>query len=93
MGVRVGIRVRPGASRTNVGGRHGESLVIRVAAPPIEGRATEQALRALADALGVRRAAVSLVSGAASRDKVVEIQGDPQILGRLLSALRDQVEP
>jgi uncharacterized protein len=41
-------------------------------ASAVDGRATESALRALADALGVRRAGVTLVSGATSRTKIVE---------------------
>ena len=71
--LRVAVRVRPGASRTAVGGVRGEALVVAVSAPAVDGRATEAALRALADALGVRRRHVRLVTGATSRDKVVEI--------------------
>jgi uncharacterized protein (TIGR00251 family) len=73
--VRVAIRVGPGASRTRVGGAHGDALVVKVAARAVEGKATEAALRAVADALGVRRRDVRLVSGATSRDKVVEVDG------------------
>jgi uncharacterized protein YggU (UPF0235/DUF167 family) len=73
--MRVAIRVRPGASRTDVGGRYGETdvLVVAVSARAVDGAATEAARRALAEALGVRRAAVTLVSGATSRDKVFDI--------------------
>jgi uncharacterized protein len=71
--LRVAVRVRPGASRTRVGGEHGDALVVAVQAPAVDGRATEAALRALADALGTRRRQVRLVSGATRRDKVVEI--------------------
>jgi uncharacterized protein YggU (UPF0235/DUF167 family) len=46
---------------------------VRVGAPAEDGRATEAALQALASALGVRRREVSLLSGATSRHKVVEI--------------------
>jgi len=71
--VRVSIRVRPGASRTEVGGSFDGALVVRVAVPAEGGRATETALVALAGALGVRRREVHLVHGATSRTKVVEI--------------------
>lgn len=75
---RVAVRVRPGASRTAVGGRYGaEALVVAVTPRAVEGAATEAALRALAEALGVRRSAVRLVSGATSRDKVVEVVDPP----------------
>lgn len=76
--VRVAIRVRPGSSRTAVGGRYGDgALVVAVTARAVEGAANEAALRALAAALGVRRRAVRLVSGATRRDKVIEV-ADPR---------------
>lgn len=74
--MRVAIRVRPGASRTAVGGVHGDALVVRVAPRAVDGAATEAALAALARALGVRRRQVRLVTGATSRDKVVEVSDD-----------------
>jgi uncharacterized protein YggU (UPF0235/DUF167 family) len=72
--MRISVRVSPGSSRTRVGGDHDGALVIRVAARAVEGQATEAALRALAEALGVRRAAVSLVRGATSRIKLVDVE-------------------
>jgi uncharacterized protein YggU (UPF0235/DUF167 family) len=71
--VRITIRVRPGASRTEVGGSFDDALVVRVTAPAEGGRATEAALVALADALGVRRREVRLVLGSTNRTKLVEI--------------------
>ena len=71
--MRFEIRVRPGASRTRVGGSHGGRLVVAVSARAVDGAATEAALAAVAEAFGVRRRAVTLVRGATSRDKVVEI--------------------
>jgi len=71
--IRIAIRVRPGAPRTRVGGDHDGALVVHVTARAVDGRATEAALRALAGALGVPRAAVTLVTGATSRTKVVEV--------------------
>jgi uncharacterized protein YggU (UPF0235/DUF167 family) len=83
--VRLTIRVRPGASRTAVGGAHDGALVVRVAARAVDRQATEAALAAVADAFGVRRRAVELVSGSTSRTKVVDIAGgDPAVLARLL---------
>jgi uncharacterized protein YggU (UPF0235/DUF167 family) len=67
---------------------HGEALVVRVAARAVEGKATEAALRALAEALGVRRRDVTLVSGATSRDKVVEVTGDVAQVTATLDRLR-----
>lgn len=84
--MRFSIRVRPGAGRTRVGGEHAGALVVRVAAPAVDGRATEAALAAVAEAFGVRRRAVTLVTGATSRTKIVEVAGvDPARLTDLLA--------
>lgn len=58
-----------------MGGTHDGALVVRVAAPAVDGRATEAALAAVAEAFGVRRRQVSLVSGPTSRTKAVEVEG------------------
>jgi uncharacterized protein YggU (UPF0235/DUF167 family) len=84
--VRVTIRVRPGARNTRVGGNHGGALVVRVSARAVAGQATEAALAAVAEAFGVRRRSVTLVAGAASRTKVVDVAGGQQaILDQLRS--------
>lgn len=49
--------------------------MVAVTARAVDGKATEAALRAVADAFGVRRRQVTLVTGATSRDKVVDIDG------------------
>jgi len=83
--VRITVRVRPGSARATVGGQHDGALVIRVHERAVDGQATDAALSALATAFGVRRHAVTLVSGATSRTKIVDIQGaDPAVLERLL---------
>ena len=87
--MRVTIRVRPGAARAQVGGSHDGALVVRVSAPAVGGRATAAALAAVAAAFGVRPSAVRLLTGAASRTKVVEVDGADQAgLDRLLSGER-----
>ncbi|HET7171864.1 MAG TPA: DUF167 domain-containing protein [Gaiellales bacterium] len=75
MPVRISVRVSPGARRTEVAARYGSGWRVRVAAPPERGRANEALLLHLADLLGVPTAAVRVVAGPASRDKVVEIDG------------------
>lgn len=84
--MRVTIRVRPGARRTAVGGQQGGALVVRVAARAVQGQANEAALTALARAFGVRRRDVTLLTGAASRTKIVNVAGgDQAVLDRLLA--------
>ena len=74
--MRITIRVRPGSARPGVGGDHDGALVVRVRARAVDGKATEEALAAVAGSFGVRRSAVRLVSGASSRTKIVEVDVD-----------------
>ncbi len=84
--MRITVWVRPGSARPGVGGERDGALVVRVSARAVEGQATEAALTAVAAAFGVRRRAVTLVAGAASRTKIVEVEGaDPGTLDRLLA--------
>jgi uncharacterized protein (TIGR00251 family) len=69
------LHVQPGAKRTDVAGLHGEALKIRLAAPPIEGRANEALLKFIAEAFGVPQRQVELKQGGQSRHKVVAITG------------------
>jgi hypothetical protein len=83
----VTIRVKPGASRTRVGGSYGDALVVAVQARAVDGKATEAALQALAAALKVRRRDIRLVTGVASRTKVVELPDGDEMGERLASLI------
>lgn len=91
--MRILLRVKPGASRTAVGGRYdgpsGPALVVAVAARAVQGQATKVVLTAVAAAFGVRRSAVSLVRGATSRDKLVEVEGEENDIRARLEQLFD----
>jgi uncharacterized protein YggU (UPF0235/DUF167 family) len=63
-------------------------LVVKVAARAVDGKATEAALRAVADALGVRRRAITLVSGRTNREKVIEIDADVVQVTPLIDRLK-----
>jgi uncharacterized protein (TIGR00251 family) len=82
--VRFAIRVKPGARREVVGGRHGDALVVAVTAPAVEGKANDAVCKALARAFDVRKQDVTILTGARGRDKVVELPGAPQRLDDLL---------
>ena len=90
--VTVAIRVRPGSSRTAVGGRYdgpfGPALVVAVQAPAVEGRATEAAVRAVAQALGVKPRTVRVMAGESSRDKLLQIADPPADLATRVDTLR-----
>jgi uncharacterized protein len=84
--MRVTVRVRPGSSRPGVGGEHDGALVVRVSARAVDGAATAAALAAVAAAFGVPKSAVSLMSGATSRTKILDVAGaNPADLDRLLA--------
>jgi uncharacterized protein len=87
---KVTVRVKPGSARARVGGSYGDAgaLVVAVTERAVDGRATAAALRAVAAALGVPRSAVTLLTGATSRDKVLLVCDPPPDLAALLDALR-----
>jgi uncharacterized protein (TIGR00251 family) len=67
------IHAQPGAKRTEVAGVHGGALKIRIASPPVEGKANEELRRFLAEAFGVPLRNVTLVRGETSRRKTTRI--------------------
>lgn len=69
------VRVQPRASRSEVIGWRGGVLSVRVTAPPVEGEANRAVAALLAQALGVRPSAVSVVRGERGRDKLVRVAG------------------
>ncbi|SCK10422.1 DUF167 family protein [Vogesella sp. LIG4] len=87
-GIRLTLHVQPGARKSEVAGEHGEALKIRLAAPPVEGKANAALLLWLAGCLQVPRKAVSLLSGERNRHKIVAVTGIGAVeaLARLLPA-------
>jgi uncharacterized protein (TIGR00251 family) len=83
---RVQLRVSPGARQSRVVGRHGDAWKVRVAPAPEKGQANAAVVALLADTLALPRGGVSIVSGHASRDKTVALEGiDPEQTERLLA--------
>jgi hypothetical protein len=73
--VSLSLHIQPGASRTEGAGIHGEALKLRLAAPPVDGKANACLIAFLADYLHIPKSRVELVSGASSRQKRVRITG------------------
>ena len=67
------LHVQPGAKRTEFGGTYGERLKIRLAAPPVDGKANAALIEFLAEHYRVPRASVTITSGLNSRKKRVVI--------------------
>ncbi|MGD0347192.1 MAG: DUF167 domain-containing protein [Terracidiphilus sp.] len=78
-GVTLAVRAQPGAKKTAISGIYGEGataqLKIAVQAPPLEGRANAALIAFLADAFGLPKSAIKLVSGELSRSKVFLLDG------------------
>ena len=90
-GTVLAVHVQPGAGRTEVVGRYGEALKVRVAAPPTGNRANEAVVDLVADEFGIARAAVGVISGATSRQKRLRLEGvdlrrAERVIDRLLAA-------
>jgi uncharacterized protein (TIGR00251 family) len=84
-GVRLRLHVQPRASRSELGGRHGDAIKVRLTAPPVDGAANQALLRFLAAQLEVPLSALSLVAGASGRSKVVAVEAiTPEIASRRL---------
>lgn len=69
----LALHIQPGARKTEVAGQHGEALKIRLAAPPVDGKANDCLIDFLSDRLGVPKARVILEAGATSRAKRVRV--------------------
>lgn len=83
----LSLHVQPGAKRTEIVGEHGDALKLRLASPPVDGKANAALIEFLAQRCGVPRLQVELVSGASARQKRVRIRGiaAARILALLLS--------
>ena len=88
----LAVRVVPRAGRTALGGRRGDAVLVRLAAPPVEGAANAALVDFLADQLRCPRRALSIVSGTRARDKRVRVDGlSPAELDRRIAVLLDAV--
>jgi len=81
----IHVRVTTRADRDEIHGWAAGRLLIRVTAPPLDGRANEAVIRLLARALGIRAGSITIVAGARSRLKQLAIDGmSPEELQRRL---------
>jgi uncharacterized protein (TIGR00251 family) len=85
----VHVHVLPRAGRSELVGRHGDALRVRVTAAPVDGRANDATARMLANALRVPLSRVVLASGGQSRIKRFRVSGlsAEEVTRRLETAL------
>ena len=69
------MRVIPRASRSAIAGRRGDAILVRLAAPPVDGAANEALIACLAERLGVPQRRITIARGASGRDKTVAVDG------------------
>jgi uncharacterized protein len=74
-GLILDVRVIPRAARSQIAGRRGDALLIRLNAPPVDGAANAALIELFAQALGIPRRNIEIVSGHRSRTKRVRITG------------------
>jgi uncharacterized protein (TIGR00251 family) len=72
-GVTLRLKVQPRASRTEIVGEHAGAIKIKVAAPPVDGKANEECRRFLAKLLKVGATSIEIIAGDSSRDKVIRV--------------------
>lgn len=80
------LHVQPGARRTELAGEHGDALKIRLAAPPVDGKANAALIAWLAERLDVPRRDIVIRSGETARRKILQVSGtfdESEILARL----------
>lgn len=93
-GVVLRVHVQPGAGREAIVGTYGDALKVRVAAPPVSGRANEALLRLLSTELGVDPGVLEITAGATARVKRVRLKGvEPADLDKKLRAALDAAGP
>jgi uncharacterized protein (TIGR00251 family) len=71
----ITVRLQPRARRDEVVGERDGRVVIRVTAPPVDGKANEALCRLIAKAAGVAPSRVSVVRGHGAREKIVRVEG------------------
>jgi uncharacterized protein (TIGR00251 family) len=74
-GIVMSVRVIPRSARSGLAGTRGDALLVRLVAPPVDGKANEELIDVIAAALKVSPRAISIVAGERSRQKRVRIAG------------------
>jgi hypothetical protein len=75
---RLTVRVHPRAKRSAITGRFGDAWKLDLAAPPVDGKANDECVRFFAELARVPRSRITIMLGATSRTKVIEIEGVAQ---------------
>lgn len=88
----LALLVQPRASRDEVTGRHGGRIRVRLAAPPVEGKANAALIEFLAEVFGVPKTSVTITAGQSGRRKTVVVR-QPRKMPDWLRSVEDDVNP
>lgn len=84
-GVTIDVRVTPRSSANSIAGLKEDRLVIKLASPPVEGRANKELLKFLGKVLDKAPSSITIVRGGSSREKTLHVAGlDAETARRLL---------
>jgi uncharacterized protein len=86
-GVTVSLLIQPRASKNEIVGPQGESLKVRLTAPPVAGAANKMCAAFLAKCLGISKSSLEIVSGQSSRHKQILIRSSESV-----DAIREKLE-
>jgi uncharacterized protein (TIGR00251 family) len=86
-GVTLNVYVQPGSGKDQFVGTYLGRLKLKVKAKATDGKANEDVLRFVAKCFGVSRSCVVIIRGTSSREKTLEIAGDPAVLGDIAEKL------
>ena len=90
-GIVFTVRVLPRSSHPGIAGLQEGALKVRIAAPPVDGKANEACLQLIAEVLGIKKGQVTLLAGHTSRNKTVAVAGiSPERLQRCIAAQGDR---
>jgi uncharacterized protein len=86
-GAAIMVTVVPRASKDEIAGMQGDSIRVRLTAPPVDGAANDALIKFLSKCLGVRQSAIEIVAGHSSRHKLISILGlsPAEVTARLFS--------
>jgi uncharacterized protein (TIGR00251 family) len=72
---RLTVRVTPNAGKNSITNPDDDIWKVKIAAPPVEGKANRELIEFLSDKLGIKKSAITIIRGQTGREKVIEVLG------------------
>ncbi len=71
----INVKVEPRSSRSGIVGPYGDSIKVKLASPPVEGKANKELIEVLSKGFGIAKKDVEIISGQSSKNKTVKLRG------------------